>query len=156
MGAAEYTTIATGTTVAAAFNDAVEQAGWEDGYEYSGTISMKASYGYVFEGEAPGTIDIRNFQRLAEDVAEWQTAGEWFSTKNVDGEWKTTRHTNDPRKHAGVTGRFLTDRMVARMTDKWAAATAFQLKGKRLAEYKARNNVPRGHKVFVFTGLASE
>jgi hypothetical protein len=180
MGAADFTNIQSGKTMADAFRTAAEQAAWEHGHGYSGTIAEKP--GALNFGEAPGRATAKTVQALIHNVDQWRNEGTWTEPtgKCKNCEVPTTEHNGrnpeacgwyseptyttrrtDPRKRAGVVGAFVTDKMVDLYHSKWDAAVGFQLTGKALADYKAAiakrgGKIPRGHKAWVFMGLASE
>lgn len=135
MGACTFRTIAVGKDASDAFNNAVQEACYEDGHGgYTGTIAEKHSF-RVFE--VPKRMSVLKFSKMVEDVS--------FEISNGK------RAKGIPKKH-----RPLLESVAKVYDDKWGAAVCFPLTGKELKEYKEKYLFKGTHKkVFLFCGWAS-
>lgn len=136
MGAAQFSTFATGKTPEAAFSAAVSSAQYEHGHGgYSGTIAEK----HVFQmfTPPPGIAAL--------DFARWARESE------PSGSGRVPEEVPSQHKAAVLRAAQISD-------DKYGPAAAVEIKGEELVALKAKypKRFPEGTRVFLFFGWASE
>lgn len=150
MGAADFTTIATGKTVGEAFNKARRDAQYEFGHGgYTGTIAEKGDF---IEIPVPkGTTAERLVAKASEASWAWEQARWNEGYKPTAKERAAVRYLID-KLGERTYQRF----MEAAHGDKWGPAAALQITGAAAVKWKERLGRKGTHdKVWIFTGYAS-
>jgi hypothetical protein len=122
MGATSFSAVGVGRDVREAFNNAVEEAHYENGHGgYTGTIAEKPSY---VVHEAPSRISAEKFAGWVEDWSNY----EYDHNKSFLKAIPTKYRDRVKRAHDNY-------------DDKWGPAVAIPLAGKELKEFKKKHTM---------------
>lgn len=160
MGANAFETMSHGKTAREAFHAAAEAAAWECGHGgYTGTIAEKSDFAlYTLPPRVMAPKVIAALYR-AETPEQQREVKKYWAESKVKQTAEQKRWAREGAKAfqwlASTFGERVAVGMVETFNDKWGPAVAFEVTGKARDRYRLYTNVPRGQKVFVFTGYAS-
>lgn len=170
MGACDYTTTSHGKTVHAAYllacHDARAYSGHQEGY--SGDIQTSSG---CQEYRLPKGINAQRMLAWAAAISEAVWADEAAhedekqarhpaTTPSLQARLqkqaaKSRKDAERARKRVPETHRGMATRIANDIREKRGRAVALQLTGAALKQYKETHAVPRGDKVWIFTGTAA-
>jgi hypothetical protein len=145
MGACSFVELTHGKTARDAFSAAVDRAQWEFGHGgYTGTIAEKGDFTVY---DLPPRIAAEKVVSML-DASYGRDASEPSQYRaNARKAWKWLTDTFGEQVARGMESLY---------HDKWGPAIGFVVTGKARDRYRLYNHVPRGHKVYLFAGYASE
>lgn len=177
MGGTDFHTVAIGKTAKEAFSGAREQAGWDHGHAgYSGTIYEKHDF-VLYDAPPRLSVDkllgwVEQFQFNEE--SEWLKQNlEWLQQRLAEAKPGTKRelqrrvrdakaaikkNEKDAAKFRRELGPHyeLVRKMSEVYNDKWGPAVGVEVTSPtQKKRYLRGARLPRGAKIFIFTGVAS-
>lgn len=151
MGATNFSTVASGRTVADAYANAVRDARYWHGHGgYTGTIAEKS--GWV-EFTLPARVTAERFQRVA-----WDALYERDSERYERRDGKITKPGPNLATLVGWIGKHAADNLLDAVDDKWGPAVAVRLgatEGKQYVPKTPTGKRKTGYAAYLFFGMAS-